>query len=336
MDTLTHIVLGACTGEALIGKKTGKKALWIGALANSIPDADAVTAIWLDEADYLLAHRGFSHSILFALAVSFLLAYICGKRYLKDGISYQRWFIFFIIEIGLHLFLDSLNAYGTGLFEPFSHDRVSFNTIFVADPFFSFGLGIAFLALLILRSHDKSRRYWLLAGVGLTCFYLLYCMFNKVKTDTIAKGALRAQQITYEQYFTTPTPFNNWLWYVVAGDEKGWYMGYYSVLAGKNSIDFHYFPRNDTLLEPIRQEEEVQDLLRFSQGFYTVSKKGDSLVFNDLRFGQIAGWHDPDAGFVFHYYPQRPGSNKLALQRGRFSHWNRETVHSLLRRIRGD
>jgi len=40
MDSLTHLALGACVGEAFFDKKIGKKALLWGALANSLPDID--------------------------------------------------------------------------------------------------------------------------------------------------------------------------------------------------------------------------------------------------------------------------------------------------------
>ena len=57
MDSLTHIVLGACIGEAMLGKKLGKKAMLIGAIAQSLPDIDFVAALWLGPAENLLAHR---------------------------------------------------------------------------------------------------------------------------------------------------------------------------------------------------------------------------------------------------------------------------------------
>jgi len=80
----------------------------------------------------------------------------------------------------------------------------------------------------------------------------------------------------------------------------------------------------------------VQDLIRFSQGFYTIENWGDTLVFNDLRFGQIIGWHDPKERFVFHYFLQLPDANTLVIQRGRFAKWNWETTRSLIRRMRGN
>jgi hypothetical protein len=40
MDSITHIAVGACIGEVFAGKKIGKKAMWLGAAANSLPDID--------------------------------------------------------------------------------------------------------------------------------------------------------------------------------------------------------------------------------------------------------------------------------------------------------
>ena len=70
MDSLTHIALGACVGEAFFGRKIGRKAMLWGALAQSIPDVDFLAAFWLNTTDNLLAHRGFTHSILFGLLIA--------------------------------------------------------------------------------------------------------------------------------------------------------------------------------------------------------------------------------------------------------------------------
>ena len=48
----------------------------VGIIAHSIPDIDFAAALWLNTADNLHAHRGFTHSILFVLLISFLLAAI--------------------------------------------------------------------------------------------------------------------------------------------------------------------------------------------------------------------------------------------------------------------
>ena len=53
MDSLTHIALGACIGEAFFERGFGKKAMIWGALAQSIPDIDFVASLWLGPAENL-------------------------------------------------------------------------------------------------------------------------------------------------------------------------------------------------------------------------------------------------------------------------------------------
>ncbi|MET0462496.1 MAG: metal-dependent hydrolase, partial [Chitinophagaceae bacterium] len=137
MDSLTHIVLGACIGEAVAGKQLGKKAMLIGAIAQSIPDIDFVAAFFLSDTKDIVAHRGITHSILFVVAVSFLLARLSARIFSNRMMSPNRWLLLFGINMFVHIFIDSFNAYGTGWFEPFSSARFSFNVLYVADPLFS-------------------------------------------------------------------------------------------------------------------------------------------------------------------------------------------------------
>lgn len=335
VDSITHIALGACIGEAFFEKGFGKKALLWGALAQSLPDIDFVAGSWMDTSQELLAHRGFTHSILFAALVTPFLALIAGKIHSTVKVPFRKWMLFFGLEILVHLFLDGFNNYGTGWLEPFSHERFSFNAVYVADFFFSIWPVIAFVALLLLNRLHKRRPFWWKFGLILPALYLGYCVVNKTIIDREVRQALVAQGVPHERYFTTPAPLNNLLWFVVAGNDSGYYVGFRSVFDKQKSIDFEFFPRNDSLLAGISDHEEVQHLIRFSQGFYTVEKQGDTLVFNDLRFGQMIGWTNARAPFVFHYYLGHSDANRVVVQRGRFAGWNREVVLDLLRRIKG-
>jgi inner membrane protein len=335
MDSLTHITVGACLGEAFFGKVIGRKAMVWGALAHSIPDLDFVSAAWHDTSSNLIAHRGVSHSFIAAVFAALILAWLAGRFHRPHNISYLKWTLFFVVAIFAHLLLDAMNNYGIGWFEPFSHSRTSFNTIYVVDPFFTVWFIIATIALLILNSTDVRRKFWWLFGMILGTLYLGYCTVNKVNMDADAREITALQHVPNTSYLTTPTPLNNWLWFVLSGDERGYYVGYRSVFDEEKKISFTFFPRNDSLLDDLRQNSDVQNLIRFSQGFYTVEKWGDTLVFNDLRFGQIVGWHDPKERFVFHYLLTLPDENTLVVQRGRFARWNKETTKSLIRKIRG-
>jgi inner membrane protein len=362
MDSITHIVLGAVIGEALAEKKLGKKAMLLGAIAQSLPDIDFVASFWLDTSRDVSAHRGITHSFLFIAVVTALLGWMASRmqrgrtgadmgaaaasgrgftwgssRVSGRSMTRGDWYVFFGLQLFIHVFLDAFNAYGTGWFEPFSHYRVSFNALFVADPFYSFWPSISCLALLILARNSQRRRMWVRLGLILSSLYLCYCLINKCTIDRRVKDELERQHIAYTRYFTTPTPLNSWLWFIVAEDTAGYHTGYLSVFDRQEKIRFRSFSRNDSLLTPFRSRADVQSLLHFSQGYYTVEQWKDTLlVFNDLRFGEMKGWEDPRARFVFHYFLRTPDNNKVIVQRGRFAGWSLQTFKAFVRRIRGN
>jgi len=336
LDSLTHIALGACMGDAFAGKQLGKRAMFFGAVAQSLPDIDFIAAAWTTTSENLLAHRGFTHSILFVVLITPLLALLAERWHRPHNISIGKWMRFFGVQAFIHLLIDGMNVYGVGWFEPFSHHRVSYNWIYVADPFYSVWLGIAFLMLLILRRNHPKRAWWIRFGVGMSTIYLLYCGLNKLKIDNDVKDVFKKQNISYSNYFTTPTPLNNWLWYVVASNDSGHYIGYRSLFDSERKIDFQFVPKNDSLLKPVHNNEDLQKLKRFSKGYYAIQNRNDTLIFNDLRFGQMIGWVNPKAPFAFYYYLQHPSENDLVVQRGRFAGWNKEAFLALLKRIRGN
>lgn len=309
--------------------------LW-GILAQSIPDIDFLDAAWLNTPDALLAHRGFTHSIFFALLITPILGFFAERLHRPHNISFRRWCFFFAAAILLHIFLDGFNNYGVGWFEPFTHYRVSFNIIYVADPFFSIMPGLAFFMLLVLRRKNPWRKFWWKAGLGISLLYLGYCTGNKIYITQHVKRQLASQHIVYTKLLTTPAPLQSWLWFIAAGTDSGFYVGYRSVFDKKKEIDMHYFPQQNDLLSLVKDEDEIKKLKRFSQGFYTAEQHGDSIVFNDLRFGQITGWQNPQEQFVFHYYIQPETDNTLVVQRGRFAKWDKQVFRSFLHRIRGN
>ncbi len=335
MDSLTHIVLGACIGEAVAGKKLGKKAMLIGAIAQSIPDVDFITTFWLSDSKDILEHRGITHSILFALVATLILSWALRYLFRKQNISWSTWFALLEINIFTHLFIDGFNAYGIGLLEPFSHWRFTFHILFVADPLFSIWPFIGCLVLLVLRRKNLTRKNWWRMGIGVSAIYLMYAIVNKIIVEKAVYKNLTQQGISTENYFTTPTPFNSWLWFVVVKDKNGYFVSYRSVFDRQKKMTFQYFPQNDSLLTIVQNKEELNDLITFANGFYTVEQRSDTTVINVLRFGQVVGWYDPKEKFAFYYYLDKPGSNELVTQRGRFEKWNEETIRAFINRIEG-
>lgn len=335
MDSITHTVLGACVGEAIAGKKLGKHAMFWGALANNIPDVDVITSFWMSQADGLLAHRGLTHSILFALLFSPLLAFILVRWHKNKQMLFRDWLFIFGSGMFIHIFIDAMTCYGTGWYEPFNHHRVTMNVLFVADPFYTIALLISFVALLIIKTKKRSREKWTRFGLWVSTFYIVYAFINKIIIDSDFRKELDRQHISYSNYFSTPAPLNNFLWYLVAKNDSGFYMGYRSVFDKSDVVKLNFRQKNESLISGIPVNPELLKLKRFSKGYYSLEKINDTLYFNDIRFGTIGGWADNSRPFVFRYSLEKEANNDLVIQRGRMESAGKDALSSLWERACG-
>lgn len=322
-------------GEAFAGKTVGKKAMLWGVLAQSIPDIDFIASLWLNTSDNLLAHRGFTHSILFCLLLTPVIASLAYHIHKPHNITLLKWVLFIGSAISIHLFLDAFNNYGVGWFEPFSQERISFDTIYVADPFFSIIPGIALVLLLIMRQKSLLRKWIWKFGLVAPLFYLCYSLANKFYVTVETKKILSAQNITYNKLLITPAPLQTWLWFVVVGNDSGFYTGYRSVFDKQKNIELTFKPQNNAIKSLVQEPDQLNSLIRFSQGFYTLEQRKDSIIFFDLRFGQIIGWQNSKEDYAFYYYLQPNVDNTLVVQRGRFAKWDERTFTALKERIKG-
>jgi inner membrane protein len=104
MDSVTHIVAGAVTGDLILGRKVGKKAMLFGAIAGSAPDIDAVLNFFVSDVDSLVMHRGITHSIFVALTIGPLLGWLLWKWFKKQEGTRSGWIALVTINILFHLF----------------------------------------------------------------------------------------------------------------------------------------------------------------------------------------------------------------------------------------
>ena len=235
-----------------------------------------------------------------------------------------------------HIGIDALPAYGTGWFEPFSHYRVSFNVLFVADPFYTISLLIASIALLILKRNSNYRKFWMRFGILISTVYIFYAFSNKFKVDKTTRENLAAQSIHEVSYFSTPTPLNNWLWYINAKTDSGYFIGYYSLFDQTDQIEFSYLPQNDSLLFQFKDNDEVKKLIRFSQGYYSADALGDTVYLSDLRFGLITDWKSGTGYSVFRYALNNNVNNDLIIQKGRMEVSGKAAIKALIERAKGN
>ena len=332
MDSLTQIVLGAAVGELVAGRKIGNQAMLWGAVAGTIPDLDVLANPFLDIVQELRWHRSLMHSILFAVVVAPLLGWLfhfLGTKYkLKylSEMSLWRWTNLFFWGMITHSWLDIFTTWGTKIFYPFSDYGYATKTVFVVDffytiPFLFLLLWARFLPLFKNNLYNEKRAFLVWFGVGMSSFYLIMGIINQQRVNSVFEENLKAQNIDYLRYDTKTTPLNILLWNNIVETKEGYYSGYYSVLDKNKEIKYYYFEKNWQLLEPIKNNEKVRQLLEVPQGYYTVEKgtKNGQNVYhiNDLRFGQLDGWQNGNGDFVFTYLIMEDENGNLSFEQKR-------------------
>jgi inner membrane protein len=336
MDSITHVSLGICVGEILLSKKLGKKALIWGALAQNLPDIDTGAAFFISPDKDLLIHRSLTHSLFFALIVGLLLTLLAKRIHRKIFLPFATLAFFFIFQLMLHDLLDTCNSYGTGLLEPFNHQRFSINLLYVADPLFTIGLFIACIVLIFKDNANKNRKRWAFGAIFISIFYLFFAGFNKAYINRRADASFRSQKINPDDYFTTPAPFNSMLWYIVAAADSGYYTAYSSVWDNTNHpVEYERHLKNYQLLNKPANPDVVHNLIKFAGNYYTISQSNNVLYFNILRFEQVQGWRIKNAQFAFSYPLVSGHDGYLLLQKGRLAGWNGNAIKKYIERIGG-
>lgn len=333
MDSLTQIVLGASVGEAILGRKVGNKAILYGAIAGTIPDLDVLSGFFLDTVTGIEWHRGFSHSIVFAVVFAPVFGWLVSKIERKSSTTWQDWSWLMFWGFITHALLDTFTTWGTQLFWPFSH-RVAFQNVFVIDPLYT----IPFLIFLIMAMRQKKtspkRGKYNRLGLIVSSSYLVLALILKGISYQIFTESLAAQNISYQALDTRPTPFNSILWAanVDAGDV--YLLGEYSFFDSKE-IQFTSYPKNHELLGDLAENDQVKRLIKISEGWYTITHNDGQLLFNDLRFGLIS-LKPKETDFTFSYILDQSGPELEIRERPRPKIDPKSVLGSLWKRIWGN
>jgi len=324
MDSLTQIVLGAACGEAAMGKKIGNKALLFGAIGGTIPDLDVFVGnlLYSNKIDAMLFHRGFMHSLLFAILAGFAFGWLVFKLYDKGkrrGTTTRRdWTWLFLLSIFTHPILDSFTGYGTLLFSPFSDYRVAFSNISVVDPLYTLPFLLCLIVLMFYKRRNPKRRWWFKLAIGISSAYMLFAFGNKFYINSVFENSLAAQGIDYQRYNTEPSIFNNVLWYGIAETETDFHVAFYSLFDTKAVFtDWKTIPKNHDLLP--RTNSDLASLAWFSNYYYTIDKnENDTFTYKDLRYPSISTGDGKSVVFSFVLYPDGDRLNMKPFQGPRF------------------
>ena len=299
MDSLTQIVLGAAVGEAVLGKKVGNKAMLYGAIAGTIPDLDTFVGNFFDTITATEIHRGFSHSIVFAVLFAPVFGWLISKIESNSNATWKNWSWLMFWGLFTHPLLDAHTTWGTQLFWPFDL-RLAYKNIFVIDPLYTLPfLVFLILAMRLKRTDPKRKKYNRLGLIVSSIYLLVITPALKLYTFQEFENALESRNIAYLRMDTRPAPLNSILWSANIERENDFLIADYSIF-DTQPISFQKIPKNYHLAGEWSDNENLHRLIDISNGWYTLSEEEGQLIYNDLRFGKM-DVTDPDAPFVFSY-----------------------------------
>lgn len=331
MDSVTQIVLGAAVGEAVLGKKIGNKAMLLGAIAGTIPDLDIIANYFTDTVTALEIHRGFTHSIFFAVTFGLLFGWLLSLWDKRTTLKQWSWFWFLCFVT--HPLLDAHTTWGTQFFWPLDL-RLAYKNIFVIDPLYT----LPFLMFLILAMLQKrgsiNRRRFNNLGLIVSSAYMLLTLILKGISYTKFEAALKEQNIAYSAIETKPSPLNTIMWTANVETEDAFLIGDYSFFDTK-PIQFFSHQKNHEALGDLKEYDKVQRLIKITQGWYTISEKEDGIYLNDLRFGLIS--LDPTADkYAFSFLIEKEGNDVNITEEPKDTSDAKNLLPALWERVKGN
>ena len=287
MDSLTQIVLGASVGELVLGKKIGNKAILWGAIAGTIPDLDVLLRYFTDEISATEMHRGFSHSIVFAVLTAPILGWLAKKIHFKiNEVSFKDWTKLFFWTTVTHPLLDAHTTWGTQFFWPLNY-RLAYQNIFVVDPLYTLPFLTFLIIVMALKKESPKRSKFNKIGLSISTTYLALTLIFKGISFKEFQNGLKNQEIDYVEIDTKPSPLNSILWSSLVETDNGYRTAYYSLFDNKEITYSKEFPKNHHLIEPYIDQKVIKQLIDISAGWYRIEEENGKLLFWDLRFGQM-------------------------------------------------
>lgn len=195
---MTHTLFGGALFGAVNKRNMDLKAQWVlfavSVGSSVIPDIDIQWA--RSGGQYLMLHRGITHSFLMVpvwAGLFTLLAYLAFR--VKD----RRIFWTALAGVLLHVVSDWTNAWGTGLFEPFTSRRYAIGII--PNKGYVFWAFAAIVAILLLLFRKKAyrlrifRTFWVLSALY-ACFQIAHSayVYLDLKSQGYDRVAIRADR----------------------------------------------------------------------------------------------------------------------------------------------
>ena len=279
MDSLTQLAFGAACGEAILGKKVGRKALIWGAILGTLPDLDVLIPLGSPVDDFVY-HRGFSHSLFLLTALSPVFAWLITKVHGNTKPLFNKWMLLTFVVLNGSVLLDLFTIYGTQIFWPFDTTPHAIPALFIIDPLFTLPILIGVSSALFLKNHRVN-----FIGLCLSLAYLIWALGVSVFINGKMEEKLNEQGVPYSQFISSPAPFTTLLWRTVGIHNDQYFETYYSLFDGDAPLSVNFYPRNLSLMTGMDDLTPAAKLDKFTRGYFAMSENNESIAMVDLRMG---------------------------------------------------
>jgi inner membrane protein len=219
-----------------------------GFFACAAPDLDFVVA-FVGPVEYLLHHRGVTHSLLLAPLWALPLAWLLAKI-LRDPGGWRALYGVCALALYTHIAGDWITSFGTIVLAPLSDWRAALGTTFIIDLWFS---GLILAGLLFSGIFYKTRIPSVAAGAVL-CGYVGFQYVQKENALEIGRDYARARGMAAAEVSAQPRPVSPFNWTVFVSDAREHHFAHVNLVrAAPRSyrpgdgfvarLDFAYQPR---------------------------------------------------------------------------------------------
>jgi inner membrane protein len=309
LDTLTHALSGALLARATAPKNAPPRALprrvAAGFFACAAPDLDFVIG-FIGPVEYLLNHRGPTHSIVllpaWALLYSWILAFV-----LREPGGWRALYGVVAMALGAHIVGDLITSFGTIVLAPFSDWRAAIGTTFIIDLWFS---GIILAGLVGSAVFYRSRVPAMAASVLLASYVGLQYV-QKQRAEELGERYAQSLGLKDARVVAHPRPVSPFNWTVYVTDAEAHRYAHVNLVRKEPRryqpgegfiarIDAPYMPMEQALwVTRFRYGQQDQDLIRAAwnsealaffrwfaalPAFDGVSEGSTCVWFVDLRF----------------------------------------------------
>ena len=219
----------------------------------------------------------------------------------KSKTTVKEWTLLFFLGFFTHAILDCFTTWGTQLFWP-AEVRIAWKTIFVVDPIYTLPYVFILIRIAFLKRDNPKRNKLNWIGIVVTTSYLLFTVVNKQIVNKKFQSFAKEDHLEVLNIDSRPMPLQNILWTANVETPEAFYIYYYSHFDSKRQNGYAV-PKQHDLFTPYLIDDRAHKLIQISEGYYTISQHPEKgIFFNDLRFGQLNGWHNPNSIFVFSYH----------------------------------